>query len=282
MSSFSNASLQPFRVLTIAGSDSGGGAGVQADLKTFSALGCYGLSVLTALTAQNTQEILSVYPVSAEFVGEQLDAVLTDIGAESIKIGMLQDISIIKMISTKLQNYDEVPIILDPVMISTSGSTLLHRNAIEDLKKLLFPLTTLLTPNLPEASRLLGRKVEVREQMEEAACEILAMGPKAVLLKGGHLEKGKAWDCLAVDSQIHWVEGVEVKTRNTHGTGCTYSSAIAAYLAKGHHLLEAVTLAKQYLTFAIEAGVHLSVGKGNGPVHHFYRLWEREERICHR
>ncbi|MFT5317096.1 MAG: hydroxymethylpyrimidine/phosphomethylpyrimidine kinase, partial [Chlamydiales bacterium] len=280
MTSCYNASIRPFRVLTIAGSDSGGGAGIQADLKTISALGCYATSVLTALTAQNTQEVLSVYPVSADFVGEQLDAVLTDIGTDAIKIGMLQDISIIKMIAAKLDYFDSVPVVLDPVMISTSGTCLLGRDAIKDLIALLFPLATLLTPNLPEASRLLGRRVEVKEQMEEAALEIQEMGARAVLLKGGHLKSGKGCDCLAIDSTIHWIESLEVQTRNTHGTGCTYSSAIAAYLAKGFELLDAVTFAKHYLTAVIEAGSNFTIGKGFGPVHHFYDLWKIEEARC--
>lgn len=262
-----------YKVLTIGGSDSGGGAGIQADLKTFSALGCYGMSVLTALTAQNTKQVTSIFDVSPEFVSAQLDAVLSDIGADAVKIGMIHRPEIIRAIADGLRRYDTGPIVLDPVMVAKSGDQLLRRDAVEALKQELVPLASVLTPNLPEASVLLGRVVERIEDMERAAYDLLGLGPKVVLLKGGHAGGASSNDFAHSVASREWFETNRTETSNTHGTGCTYSSAIAAFLAKGEDPFAAIGKAKAYLSGAIEAGAAFGIGSGHGPVHHFHQLW---------
>lgn len=270
-----------YRLLTIAGSDSGGGAGIQADLKTFAALGCYGMSVITALTAQNTVAVTGIYEVPADFVAQQIDAVLDDIGVDAIKIGMLQRAEIIRAVADRLRTRNVSHVVVDPVMISKSGAKLLREETIDTLRTVLLPLATIVTPNIPEASLLAGQQIKNRSAMEDAGAKILAFGPKAVLVKGGHHRDSLCADCLCTkgkseEIEVHWFESKRVKTKNTHGTGCTLSSAIAAYLAKGFKIQEAVKKSKQFIDKAIKAGSHYSLGKGHGPVHHFHAMWEKE------
>ncbi len=263
------------RALTIAGSDSGGGAGVQADLKTFSALGCFGMSAITALTAQNTIEVAGIYPVSPEFIGMQIDAVFTDIGADAVKIGMLHSPEVIEIVAEKLKKYKCNSIILDPVMVAKSGDKLLQDDAINTLKKVLIPLATIITPNLPEASVLLGKPVETREQMYEACRDLSLLGCKNILLKGGHLTESHSVDFLYLGKNKKLIELDEkrIATKNSHGTGCTISSAVAAYMARKNSIENSVKKAKSYITGALEAGSEYRTGSGHGPVHHFYRFW---------
>lgn len=264
------------RTLTIAGFDGSGGAGIQADLKTFSALGCYGLTVLTAMPVQNTTGVKAIYDIPTQCVKDQLEATFDDSRIDAIKIGMLQRQDIIETVSDALLKSKSTNIVVDPVMVAKSGHLLLDPNAIEAMKTQLFPLATLITPNLLEASELLGRTIADKEQMEQAAIELLSMGPKAVIVKGGHLI-GNCDDCLCIGSSPHdifWFPQTRIDTQNTHGTGCTFSAAITAYLARGYSICDAVKLAKQYLTNAIAAGANLKIGKGKGPVHHFHQLWE--------
>ncbi|GHU17911.1 hydroxymethylpyrimidine/phosphomethylpyrimidine kinase [Spirochaetia bacterium] len=265
-----------YRVLTIAGSDSGGGAGIQADLKTFSALGCYGMSVITALTAQNTHAVTGIFPVSAEFVSAQIDAVMSDIGADAVKIGMLHSAELIAAVAESLKRHGVKKIVVDPVMVSKSGDHLLQAEAVDALKTLLLPLATILTPNLPEASVLLGRNVEKISDMEAAARDLAALGPRAVLLKGGHLEGKQSSDLLyqADAPATLTLEAERIDTPNSHGTGCTLSSAIAAGLARGLNVEEAVRQGKAYISGALKAGAEYQIGHGHGPVHHFWRFWD--------
>ena len=263
-----------YRVLTIAGSDSGGGAGIQADLKTFSALGCYGMSVITALTAQNTAAVTGIFPVTQEFIAQQMDAVMTDIGADAVKIGMLHSPEVIAVVAEKLAQYKARNIVVDPVMVSKGGARLLQEDAASALKAKLIPLADIITPNLPEASVLLGRPVEKEEDMEKACRDLAALGPRAVLLKGGHLPGRASPDLLFAEGKFHRLEGTRTQTRNTHGTGCTLSSAIAAGLAKGLDIAAAAEAAKEYISAALEAGAAYSLGKGHGPVQHFYAFWK--------
>lgn len=262
-------------VLSIAGFDGSGGAGIQADLKTFSALGCYGATVLTALPIQNTVGVRSVYSITSTCVEEQIVAILDDIHIDAIKIGMLHRVDIIEAVASVLSRYEATHIVLDPVMVAKSGDVLLLPEAISTMKKRLFPLAHVLTPNLSEASTLLNRKIENQGQMEEGALELLKWGPKAVVVKGGHLD-GPCEDCLCLNgpkTEIHWLSEPRILTKNTHGTGCTFSAAIAAFLAKGLSIVDAVSQAKRYLTRAIQAGINMGIGKGNGPVHHFHHFW---------
>ena len=218
-----------YKALTIAGFDGSGGAGIQADLKTFSALKCYGTSVLTALPVQNTCGVRSIYDISTRCIEEQIKAILEDIQIDAIKIGMLHRRAIIHVVAELLSNYRSIPIVLDPVMVAKSGDSLLLTDAIAEMKERLFPLVTILTPNLLEASKLLGWKIETGAQMEEGALELLTMGPKAVVIKGGHLP-GNCDDCLCLkNGGIHWFSAPRIHTKNTHGTGCTFSAAIAAF-----------------------------------------------------
>lgn len=260
--------------LTIAGSDPSGGAGIQADLKTFAALGCYGMSAITALTAQNTQGVTAVQPVTAEFVGKQLDEIIADIEIAAIKIGMLHNQDVIEVVAKKV-NKLSAPIVLDPVMVAKSGHQLLQPEAINYLQNKLIPLTTLITPNLPEAELLLQREIKSVADTEQAAKDLCLQALPAVLIKGGHAEdRDVSSDCLYLKEQgkCYWFEGKRIKTKNTHGTGCTLSAAIASYLALGNDLLSAVTQAKAYITQAIAAGSQYKIGHGCGPVHHFYNL----------
>lgn len=263
------------KTLTIAGSDSGGGAGIQADLKTFSALGCYGTSVITALTAQNTQGVNNISGVEPSFIQDQLRAVLEDIGADAIKIGMLHADDVIWAVSGVLQDYPEIPVVLDPVMVAKSGDRLLQEDAIEALKTHLLPKASLITPNLPEAEVLTGLTIGDEAAMQKALPALLQTGPEAVLLKGGHLSTGQSPDLFLSHQTAEPVRinSDRVDTPNTHGTGCTLSSAIAAYRARGYAAEAAVKHAKTYMTEALKAGARLSIGKGKGPVHHFYAYW---------
>lgn len=263
------------RVLTIAGSDSGGGAGIQADLKTIAANGCYGLSVITALTAQNTLGVYGIHPVPLDFVTAQMDAVLSDIGADAVKIGMLFSPELIRTVAQGLVRHGVRTIVLDPVMIAQSGDRLLQDEAIDALKTELIPLATIITPNTPEASALLGREIATAEAVSEAARELMTLGCANVLIKGGHLESGDSDDCLYLDAEDRAVilRGKRIPTRNNHGTGCTLSSAIASGLAKGQTVETAVRQAKDYITQAIEGGAEYTLGQGHGPVHHFFRFF---------
>ena len=244
---------------------------MQADLKTFSALGCYGMAVVTALTAQNTKGVVAVEPVAASFVREQLLAIFDDIAVHAVKIGMIADADIAGGIADVLEEFQPDNIVLDPVMVSTSGDALISADAMDVLKGRLIPLADVITPNIPEAEKL-SRKAVL--DMEDAAQGLLSLGADAVLLKGGHLTKeAMSNDVLAYDGGVEIFEAKRILTSNTHGTGCTLSSAIAACLAKGKVLPQAVAEAKAYLTGAIEAGSQLGVGHGHGPVHHFWKAW---------
>jgi hydroxymethylpyrimidine/phosphomethylpyrimidine kinase len=263
------------RVLTIAGSDSGGGAGIQADLKTISANGCYGMSVITALTAQNTLGVSGIHAVPIDFVTAQIEAVLSDIGVDAVKIGMLFSPELIRTVADNLKKFAVTKIILDPVMVAQSGDKLLQDEAIAALKQYLIPLAELITPNLPEASVLLGRDISTAAAIETAAIELAGLGCHNVLIKGGHLESGDSDDCLylGAEKRIVTFPGERIPTRNNHGTGCTLSSAIASFIAKGENIVTAVGLAKEYITGAIRAGADYRLGKGHGPVHHFFRFF---------
>jgi len=257
------------RALTIAGSDSGGGAGIQADLKTFTALRVYGLSVLTAITAQDTCRVAGVIELPADFVRLQLDVVMRDIGADAAKTGMLSSPEIIEAVAEGIREHGIERLVVDPVMRAKSGDRLLRAEAEDALIRRLLPLAYVVTPNIPEAEVLVGEPIRSREDMRRAARRIFDLGPRAVLIKGGHLEIGsEAVDVLYDGRDFHEFAATRVRTRNTHGTGCTYSAAIAAYLARGDGLLEAVRKAKQYVTMAIRYG--FSLGHGHGPLNHFW------------
>ncbi|AMO58543.1 hydroxymethylpyrimidine kinase [Endozoicomonas montiporae] len=265
--------------LTIAGSDSGGGAGIQADLKAFSALGAYGCSVITALTAQNTQGVQGIFDVDPAFIRQQLDSIFSDIDVTAVKIGMLSQPKVIETVAERLEHYKVKRLVVDPVMVATSGDVLLQREAIQTLKEVLIPQASLITPNLPEAAVLLDQpKPESTQQMLDMIEPLLELGSKAVLLKGGHLagsqvEGGKAVDFYHDGQSLHRLESVWTETNNTHGTGCTLSSAITALLAKGFSMTEAVQGGKEYIAAAIAKADDLNIGQGHGPVHHFYRNW---------
>lgn len=267
---------QIYKVLAIAGFDGSGGAGIQADLKTFSALGCYGTTALTALPVQNTMGVQSIYNIATVCLEEQIKAILDDITPmNAIKIGMLYKQDIITSVADILRQYNAINIVLDPVMVAKSGDRLLLPSAIAAMKECLFPITTVLTPNLLEASELLERGIKDKAEMEKAALDLISMGPKAVIIKGGHLN-GDCDDCLCIknpNAEIYWLSSPRIQTQNTHGTGCTFSAAIAAFLAKGATIFDAAVQAKCYLTKSIVAGAHLKIGQGNGPVHHFHYLW---------
>lgn len=252
-------------VLTIAGSDCSGGAGIQADLKTITELGCYGMSVITALTAQNTQGVQDVAPVPASFITKQWHACVSDIAPQAIKVGMVYGEAQICAVADALEQLRGLHVVVDPVMISTSGDPLLQEEAMTAWTTRLFPLATLLTPNLPEASALCGYALESAEEMEQAARELSMQYHTAVLVKGGHHASG-CNDVLCAEGEITWFYGAHVSTKNTHGTGCTLSSAIASYLAKGESLKESIKKGKFYVTEALNAGLEL--GKGHGPVCH--------------
>lgn len=261
-------------VLTIAGSDSGGGAGIQADLKTFSALGAYGASVITALTAQNTRGVTGVHAPEPAFVTAQLDAVFDDIRIDAVKIGMLANAAIVHAVAAALTRYRPPCIVLDTVMISKSNHALLAADAVAALRDELLPLADVVTPNLPEAAALLGEAIATDEAgMVRQGEALRKLGARAVLVKGGHLGTDESPDWFVQESGTLRLGGARVPVRNTHGTGCTLSSAIAALAPQRDSLAAAVADAKQYLTGAIEASSRLDVGHGVGPVHHFYRWW---------
>jgi hydroxymethylpyrimidine/phosphomethylpyrimidine kinase len=262
--------------LTIAGSDSSGGAGIQADLKTFAALGVYGASAITALTAQNTRGVEAVQVVPPDFVLAQIEAVARDLKVGAIKIGMLATSAVIEAVAEGLKGFAGVPVVLDPVMVAASGDVLLDEEAVATLRSVLLPRATLITPNLPEAAKLLGTaEAKDEREMGEQARQLRAIGANAVLIKGGHAEGAKAVDVyLDAEGELR-LEAPRVATHNTHGTGCTLSSAIAAELAKGASLREAVRTAKAYITAAIAAADELHIGKGRGPVHHFHAWWPK-------
>ena len=265
------------KALTIAGSDSGGGAGIQADLKTFSARGVYGASVITALTAQNTKGVTAIHDVPPKFIGQQMDAVFSDIKIDAVKIGMLSQPQVIETVAGHLGDQNRSPIVLDPVMVAESGDPLLADDAIEALINLLFPLAMLVTPNLHEAARLLNEDMASdRAGMERQALALRQKGANAVLLKGGHFDSDDAADVLVEqDGAVEWFTAPFIDTNNTHGTGCSLSSAITAELAKGYALTDAVRTAKTWLTGAIKRSDELNVGEGAGPVHHFHQFWNQ-------
>jgi hydroxymethylpyrimidine/phosphomethylpyrimidine kinase len=260
--------------LTIAGSDSGGGAGIQADLKTFSALGVYGASVVTALTAQNTKGVSAIHDVPAAFVATQMDAVFSDLAVGAVKIGMVSQRAVIEAIAAGLERWRQDKVVLDPVMIATSGDKLLAADAVEVLKRALIPRALVVTPNLPEAAALLNGTVARNEaEMREQGERLLALGPRAVLMKGGHGSGAESVDLLIGPHTFVRFAAGRVATQNTHGTGCTLSAAIAAGLAKGLALNEAVGAAKRYVTAALAAADSIKIGSGHGPPHHFHAWW---------
>ena len=261
-------------VLTIAGSDSGGGAGIQADLKTMSALGTYGLSVITALTAQNTRSVTTIHDAPPDMIAAQLDAIFDDIRIDAVKIGMLSRPEVIEVVADRLRCYDVERIVLDPVMVAKSGDALLQPDAVSALITHLLPLASVITPNLPEAGVLLNREQphDVRS-MRSAVGDLRSLGPNAVLLKGGHLLEGDAVDLFDDGKICEELRGARILTKNTHGTGCTLSAAVAALLGRGYGLHAAVKLSKDYVGRAIAAADVLDVGQGHGPVHHFHAFW---------
>ena len=260
--------------VTIAGSDSGGGAGIQADLKTFSALGVYGASVITALTAQNTHGVSGIHDVPADFVRAQIDAVFSDLDVKAVKIGMLSQPAVIEAVAEGLERHRQGTIVLDPVMVAASGDRLLVPEAIDVMRRLLIPRALVLTPNLPEAAALLDAPpAQTEAEMRGQAERLLALGPKAVLIKGGHADGAESVDLLVEPTAFVRLAAERIATDNTHGTGCTLSSAIAAGLAKDLDLAEAVRQAKAYVTASIAASDRLSIGSGRGPVHHLHAWW---------
>lgn len=259
-------------VLTIAGSDTCGGAGIQADIKTFSAHGTYGMSVITAVTVQNTQGVFGCQDISPEIIRGQIDAIYSDIQVSAVKVGMVSQIETIHAIADKLEEYHATNIVVDPVMISKSGFDLMQPDAKDTLIRRLIPLAFVVTPNLPEAEVITGLKINDLSAMEQAARKIFEMGAKNVLIKGGHLEND-ATDLLFDGEKIILLHSNRIETKNTHGTGCTLSSAIAANLGKGKSVEEAVRIAKDYITVAIEHS--LEIGKGVGPTNHFYELYNK-------
>lgn len=262
-----------FNALTIAGSDSGGGAGIQADLKTFSALGVYGTSVITALTAQNTSEVRGVFPITPDFIQLQLAAVFDDIHISAVKTGMLGDSAVVAAVAEFFKQQNAL-LVVDPVMISKSGNALLQPDAVQTLITDLLPLATLVTPNLPEASAMLNQaEPQDIEGMKRVAAGIYALGVNNVLLKGGHLEGEECPDIFFDGNEFTEYCHLRIDTQNTHGTGCTLASAITAYLVKGETVKDAVAKAKGYISAAIKHADELNVGAGHGPVNHFHALW---------
>ena len=260
--------------LTIAGSDSSGGAGIQADLKSFAALGVYGASVITALTAQNTRGVTGIHQVPAEFVTAQIDAVFGDLAVGAVKIGMVADLAVIDAIAAGLRKWSPKHIVLDPVMVATSGDRLLAAEAVDALRTKLIPLASLITPNMPEAAALLDEPVAADEAaIESQGRRLLAMGCPAVLIKGGHGQGAESIDYLVTGSGAIALAAPRIATKNTHGTGCSLSSAVAAGLAKGENMETAVRHAKAWVSAAIAAADRLGVGHGHGPIHHFHGFY---------
>ena len=263
------------RVLTVAGSDSGGGAGIQADIKTITSLKAFATSVIVALTAQNSREVLDIAPMELSFIKKQMDAVLSDIGTDSAKTGMLYSSEIIDVVSEKFREYGVMHIVVDPVMISKSGAVLLKKEAIKSLMEDLIPISELVTPNIPEAQKISGIPIQNMDQMIEAAEKIHEITGANVLVKGGHSSDSKSTDILYVDSKIIKIEGIRINTKNTHGTGDTYSSAIATNLAFGLDLADSVRKAKDYLQGAIENS--FPMGSGYGSLCHFWNMGQRSD-----
>jgi hydroxymethylpyrimidine/phosphomethylpyrimidine kinase len=274
MTPSSHASAAGFRyprVLSIAGSDSGGGAGIQADLKTMSALGCYGMTAITALTAQNTTGVRAIHAVPLQMLGDQIDAVVEDIGVDAVKIGMLHSAPTVRAVAAAIDRHRLERVVLDPVMIATSGATLIDEEAIAVIVRELFPKATVITPNLDEAALLVGRKLHTENDMDAAARRLIELGARAVLVKGGHLAGETVADLLLVrGGEPVWMRAPRIHTPNTHGTGCTLSSAIASYLALGCFLQDAVHRAREYIRGALEAGANVRTGTGSGPLNHGY------------
>lgn len=258
-------------VLTIAGTDPTGGAGIQADLKTFAALGCYGMSVITALVAQNTTGVKSIYSIPPEFVKEQLLAVLEDIRPDAIKIGMVHSVALVEAITEVLAQYHDIPVVFDPVMIATSGDRLIEEDTVATIKEKLFPLSALITPNMDEAALLAGIPVKTVGDMHIAASKITGMKPGALLLKGGHLQTEELISLLFEgNSTITEYKSKKINTKNMHGSGCTLSSAIASFIARGYSLADAVANAQDYIHGAIFNAADVFCGNGNGPLNHTY------------
>ncbi|MGI6424614.1 MAG: bifunctional hydroxymethylpyrimidine kinase/phosphomethylpyrimidine kinase [Tepidanaerobacteraceae bacterium] len=266
------------KVLTIAGSDCSGGAGIQADIKTITAHKMYAMSAITALTAQNTTGVYGIFESTPEFVGDQLDCIFQDIRPDAVKIGMVSNIDIIEAIAQKLNQYEAANIVVDPVMVSTSGSKLLSENAINALKTHLFSMATVITPNIPEAEVLAGFSIKNKEDMQKAAETISKVTKGSVLIKGGHLEDN-ADDLLYTQGRTYWFEAPRIENPNTHGTGCTLSSAIACNLALGLNIVESIKNAKEYVTGALKA--ELKLGKGRGPLNHCFNLQLKTNIINH-
>ncbi len=259
-------------VLTIAGSDSSAGAGIQADLKTFAALGVYGTCAVTAITAQNTRGVTAVQEAPPGIIAAQIDAVVADIRPEAVKTGMLASAPIIEVVAAKVREHGLLNLVVDPVMVAKSGDRLLRDDAVTALRDLLLPLAAVVTPNLPEAEVLAGFAIDSDEDVRRAAKEIVGLGARAVVVKGGHREAAEAVDVLYDGTTFRDYSAPRIDTTSTHGTGCTFASAIAAYLARGEPLAEAVGEAKEYLTEALRRAY--PIGGGHGPVHHFHRFWE--------
>ncbi len=265
-----------YKLLTIGGSDCSGGAGIQADLKTFAALGCYGMSVITALTAQNTEGVRSIHAASPAFIEDQLSAVLEDLGADAVKIGMLYSVGTIETVARLLKESYVNKIVLDPVMVAQSGGKLIQDDAVSAIRSLLMPLSSVVTPNIPEASIFVNGEIHTSVDMQNAVRKLGSSGARSILLKGGHLGGKDSSDLLYFCQEDRCMEfnAERITTRNNHGTGCTLSSAIASYLAKGFSIEESVRHAKEYVTGAIQAGVKYKTGRGHGPLHHFFKQWE--------
>lgn len=263
-----------FRVLTIAGSDSGGGAGIQADIKAISAMGCYAASAITAVTVQNTLGVQAVHPVPLDILEGQIEAVLSDIGTDAIKIGMLHSADVVNLVADMLEKYRIKNVVLDPVMVSTSGHRLIEENAVEVIKARLIPLARVITPNIPEAEILAGCRIACQADFDETARKLSDDSKVSVLLKAGHLDGESLVDYFynAEDDTMTRLPSERIRTRNTHGTGCTLSSAFAAALAKGEDLTYAARSAKAYIEQAIISGADYEIGSGHGPVNHFYSL----------
>ena len=260
--------------VTIAGSDSSGGAGIQADLKTFSALGVYGASVIAALTAQNTRGVSAIHDVPPDFITAQIDAVFSDLAVDAVKVGMLSTPAAIEAVAEGLDRYGQANVVLDPVMVAATGARLLVPEAVETLKRRLFPRARLITPNLPEAAALLDAEVATSEaEMRAQANRLLALGAQAVLIKGGHGSGAESVDLLVTPAGVARFAASRIATENTHGSGCTLSAAIAAGLAKGAALADAVGAAKDFISRAIAAADRLAIGSGHGPVHHLHTWW---------
>lgn len=263
-------------VLSIAGSDPSGGAGIQADIKAISANGAFAMAAITALTAQNTQGVSGIHLVPPGFVQDQIAAVFADIRVDAVKVGMIANADIAAAVAKALKDHKDIPIVLDPVMIAKGGAALLQPDAVNTLRDELLPLATVLTPNLPEAAHLLGSDTATtREGMATQGAALCALGAKAVLMKGGHLDTPDSPDCLVTSDTVTWFDAVRTQTANTHGTGCTLSSALAAQLAKGLSPEAATSAAKSYVAEAIAKADALSVGTGHGPTHHFANLYSK-------